>query len=351
MRNATLIAADEAVVGPLKGRTIAILGYGAQGQAHALNLRDSGLNVLVGQRPASPRYAAAVADGFAPQALSDVARAADLLIFSLPDDAAPRIFSEEIAPLLRAGQTLGFLHGFVVHYGLIRPPAHVDIILVAPKAQARGVRELFCAGHGPPALIAVAQDASGAARQTALAWAAGIGAGRSVLIESSFADETETDLFGEQAVLCGGLTALVQGGFETLIEAGYPAELAYIECCHELKLLADLICAQGIDAMRSRISSAARFGDLTRGPRIITEAVRAEMRRVLEEVRSGAFAREFLEDVADGRLRAQELAARDRQRAIHFVGERMRRLIFGSTAGVTAAGPAHPTGYRSRPLE
>lgn len=328
MRNTTLVSPDEARLDALRGRKVAILGYGAQGQAHALNLRDAGLDVLIGQRRPSGRYDAAVADGFSPLSLSDAAQAADLLIFGLPDDATPSVFPEQIAPRLRAGQALGFMHGFVVHYGLVQAPASVDVILVAPKAQATGVREMYRAGHGPPALIAVHRDATGRARQTALAWAAGIGAGRSVIFETTFGDETETDLFGEQAVLCGGLTALVQAGFETLVEAGYPTELAYIECCHELKLLADLIYAQGIDGMRQRISTAARYGDLSRGPRIISDSVRQEMRAILAEVRSGAFAKELLSDVAEGRLRCQELEAQDRQRAMHYVGERMRRLIF-----------------------
>jgi len=318
----------------LRDRCVAVLGYGSQGQAHALNLRDSGCRVLVAQRADSPRFAAAVSAGFQPLELAEAVKRADLLIFGLPDDAAPRVYDAAIGPHLRRGQTLGFLHGFVIHYGLIRPPPDVDVVMVAPKAQGRGVRDEFVAGRGVPVLLAVHQDATGQARETALGWAAGIGAHRAGILETTFADETETDLFGEQAVLCGGLTALIKAAFETLVEAGYPPELAYFECCHEVKLLADLIHAGGISYMRERVSSTARFGDVTRGPRVVGEEARRAMRELLAEIRSGQFARELLEDSRRGQSRTRQLVDRDRDHPLEQVGRRLRELIWGR--------PTHP---------
>lgn len=318
----------------LAGRTVAVLGYGSQGASHALNLRDSGVRVVVGQRggpeagaPVGRRFEEAVAAGFAPVSIAEAVHAADLLIFGLPDDAAPAVFKAEIAPHLRAGQALGFIHGFVMQYRLIDVPAGVDVVMVAPKAQGRGVRSEFVAGRGVLALLAVAVDATGRARETALAWAAGLGCGRAGVLETTFADETETDLFGEQAVLCGGLTALIKAAFETLVEAGYPAELAYFECCHEIKLLADLIHEGGITHMRERISSTARFGDVTRGPRVVDARVKAAMRTLLEEIRSGEFAREFLEDAGAGGLRSKGLVEQDRGHRIEQVGARIRAMM------------------------
>lgn len=325
----------------LAQKTVAVLGYGSQGSAHALNLRDSGLRVVVGQRPGSPRHAQARADGFAPLPVAEAARQADLLIFGLPDDAAAAIYAAEIAPHLRAGQTLGFIHGFVIHYRCIAPPPDVDVVLVAPKAQGRGVRSEFVAGRGVLSLIAVHQDASGAARLTARAWAAGIGAHRAGVLETSFADEAETDLFGEQAVLCGGLSALIVAAFDTLVEAGYPAELAYFECCHEIKLLADLIHEGGITHMRQRISSTARYGDLTRGPRVIDESVRQRLREILAEVRSGAFTREFLSDAAAGAPAQRAALARGAGHAIEEVGRRLRQMM-SSASLAGASGSARP---------
>ncbi len=321
------VAPDEARLDPLLGRTVAVLGFGSQGHAHALNLRDSSVNVLVAQRPGSPRFEQARQAGFAPVSIDEAARRANLLIYALPDDSAPEIHARQIAPHLRAGQTLGFIHGFCIHYGLIAPPADVDAVLVAPKAQGRGVRSEFVAGRGVVSLIAVQQDATGNARPTALAWAAGIGSGRAGILETTFSDETETDLFGEQAVLCGGLTALIHAGFETLIEAGYPPELAYFECCHEIKLLADLIQEGGPTFMRARVSSTARFGDLTRGPRLVPDAVRGELRRMLEEIRSGAFTREFLADRESGRTRSAALMDAGRTHPIEAVGARLRAQL------------------------
>ncbi len=321
------VAPEEARLEPLLERTVAVLGFGSQGHAHALNLRDSGVSVLVAQRPGSTRFEQARQAGFFPVSIDDAARRADLLIYALPDDAAAEIHAQQIAPHLRAGQTLGFIHGFCIHYGLITPPGDVDVVLVAPKAQGRGVRSEYEAGRGVFSLIAVRQDATGRARQTALGWAAGIGSARAGILETTFADETETDLFGEQAVLCGGLTALIHAGFETLVEAGYPPELAYFECCHEIKLLADLIHEGGPTYMRERISSTARFGDLTRGPRVVSDAVRAELRRMLDEIRNGAFTREFLADRDSGRTRSAQLMDAGRRHPLEEVGARLRRSL------------------------
>lgn len=322
----------DACIGPIEKSLIAVLGYGAQGSAHAKNLRDSGCQVIIGQRDGSSRHAEALADGFQPVPIAEAARRGDLIIFGLPDDRAAEIYRGEIRPHVRNGCTLGFIHGFAIHYDQIKPPPDVDVILVAPKAQGAGVRSLFLAGRGPAALVAVHQDATGRALSTALAWAAGIGAARAGILETTFREETETDLFGEQAVLCGGLSALITAAFETLVDAGYPAELAYFECCHEVKLLADLIHAGGITHMRSRISSTARFGDLTRGPRIVSQAVKAEMSRMLAEIRNGEFAREFLRDAEDGGPRAKSLLEKGAKHAIETIGKQMRDMALGPNA-------------------
>lgn len=327
--HASIVPNENAKLDGLRDKTVAILGYGSQGSAHARNLRESGCRVVVAQRPNSQRHASAVEDGFEPMSIAAAVRAGDLIVFALPDDAAPDIFDGEIRPTLRPGATLGFMHGFVIHYELITPPETVDVVLVAPKAQGRGVRDEFVAGRGVAALIAVHQDATGRARETALAWAAGIGANRAGIMETSFKDETETDLFGEQAVLCGGMTTLIKLGFETLVEAGYPPELAYFECCHEIKLLADLIHDGGVTYMRERISSTARFGDLTRGPRLAEGDLRDRMRSILADIRSRQFATEFIEDSRAGAPHARELSTRDAEHPIEQVGRTIRELIWG----------------------
>ena len=321
----------EADVGALHGRTIAILGYGSQGSAQAKNLRDAGCTVVIGQRDGGARHAAALADGFQPVSLHAAARQADLVIFGLPDESIGEIARTELSGVLRSGQTLGFIHGFAIHYKLFEPPRDVDVVLVAPKAQGAGVRSLFVAGRGPMALVAVHQDATGRALQTALAWAGGIGAARAGILETTVKDETETDLFGEQAVLCGGLSALITAAFDTLVAAGYPRELAYFECCHEVKLLADLIHAGGITAMREKISSTARFGDLTRGPRIVDADVRTRLREILTEIQNGGFAAEFLRDVESGGRRAAERMAAGARHPIEAVGREVRQLAFGTS--------------------
>lgn len=327
-----LLGPAELSLEPLRGRTIAILGYGSQGRAHALNLRDRGFRVVVGQRR-GPRFDEAVSAGFEPLAIGEATAAGDLVVMALPDEAAPEVYAAEIGPRLRGGKVLGFIHGYNVHYGRIAAPAGTDVVLVAPKAQGDGVRREFVAGRGVVCLTAVGQDASGSARGTALAWAAGIGGDRAGVIETTFRDETETDLFGEQAVLCGGLTSLIKAGFETLVEAGYPAELAYFECCHEVKLIADLISERGIAGMRERISSTARFGDLTRGPRVIGPAVREAMRRVLEEIRCGDFAAEWRDEVAAGRPRFRRLSEADGAHALEVVGAVLRKAMGEARSG------------------
>ncbi len=319
--------AAQANVRFLNGRTVAVLGYGAQGQAHALNLRDSGCQVIVAQRPGGLHHAAAVESGFEPVDARTAARRADILIFGLPDEAAPAVYEEQIRPELRSGQTLGFIHGFNIQYGRIGPPRGVDVVLVAPKAQGHAVRSLFLAGGGAVALVATGQDASGRAMETALGWAAGLGCHRSGILPTTFRDETETDLFGEQAVLCGGLTALIKAGFETLVEAGYPPELAYFECCHEVKLIVDLIYEGGLTYMRERISNTARFGDLTRGPRVVDEASRAAMRAILAQIRTGQFAREWLSEYEQGLPIFKTLTDNDRNHPIEVIGATLRGML------------------------
>ncbi len=316
--------APEARWEDLRGRRVVVLGYGAQGAAHACNLRDCGIEVDVAQREGSPRHAAARAAGFSPIGVEEGARRGDVLIFGLPDESAPEIYEREIAPFLRAGQTLGFIHGFNVHYGRIRPPCDVDVVLVAPKGQGGAVRSEFAAGRGVAALIAVQQDATGAARRTALAWAAGLGSARRVILETTFRDETETDLFGEQAVLCGGLSALIVAAFETLTGAGYPPELAYFECCHEVKIIADLVQEHGIAAMRERISGTARYGDLTRGPRVVDSHVRASLAQILDEIRSGAFAQQWADEAARGQPNVRALLDAARHHPIEQIGAELR---------------------------
>ena len=318
---------NEADLGVLAGKTVAVIGYGNQGHAHALNLRDSGLDVIVGQRLDGASHRRAIADGFSPVTVREAVAAADLLILTLPDETASAVYSEEIADGLRAGQTLGFVHGFNIRYGLIDPPAGVDCVMVAPKGPGSLLRSLYIAGKGLPVLLAIDRDPSGHARATALAWAKGIGATRAGIVHSTFAAETETDLFGEQVVLCGGVTALMKAAFDTLTEAGYEPELAYIECVHELKQVVDLIYEGGLSAMRRRVSNTAEYGDLTRGPRVIGDAVRQEMRRILDEVRSGAFAEEWMAEQRRGRPEMTRLYERDADSAFERAGEAVRKLM------------------------
>src|SRR5689334_16211082 len=276
----------------LAGRTFAVIGYGSQGHAHALNLRDSGAKVIVGLRKGGGSWDRAVAAGLDVRTVAEAAAAADVIMMLTPDQDGRAIYEGGVAQGLKPGKTLMFAHGFNIHFGEIVPPAGVDVSLIAPKSPGHLVRSEYQAGRGVPGLVAIHQDASGNALQNALAYATGIGCSRAGVIATTFAEETETDLFGEQAVLCGGVTALVQAGFETLTEAGYAPEMAYFECLHELKLIVDLIYRGGLGFMRRSISDTAEYGDLTRGARVISPAVREEMRRLLADIQSGAFAKE-----------------------------------------------------------
>jgi len=286
--------------GLIAGQRVLVVGYGAQGRAQALNLRDSGADIVVGLRDGSPSIARARADGLSVGGLDRAVPDADIVMLLLPDEAQPGFHEATLRPLMKAGAALVFAHGFNIHYQRIIPRPDIDVLLVAPKGIGDQVRSTYEAGHGVPGLIAVAQDVSGQALNRALGYAQAVGHGRAVILETSFADETETDLFGEQAVLCGGLTALAQAGFDTLLEAGYPEELAYFECLHEIKLIADLMYERGIVGMRESISTTAAYGDATRGPLLIDGATRARMREILAQIRSGAFADELSGEDAKG---------------------------------------------------
>jgi ketol-acid reductoisomerase len=278
----------------LKGKTLGIIGYGSQGHAQALNARDSGVNVLIGQREGGPNYKKAVQDGFKPVSAAEVAKKADIIQILVPDELQAALYENDIRPHLKKGKALVFSHGFAIHFGQIVPPADVDVWMVAPKGPGHLVRRTYTEGGGVPALIAVYQNASKNAKKLALAQAKAIGGTRAGVYETTFKEEAETDLFGEQVVLCGGLTSLIQAGFETLVEAGYSPEMAYFECCHEVKLIVDLIYEGGIANMRYSISNTAEYGDLTRGPRIVTDETRAEMKKILAEIQTGAFAKEWV---------------------------------------------------------
>lgn len=275
---------EDANLDLLAGKTIAIIGYGSQGHAHALNLKDSGLNVIVGLYPGSKSVAKAEAAGLTVKNVADAANAADFIMVLLPDEVQKTIYKNEIEPNLEEGNVLAFAHGFNIHFGQVVPPANVDVVMVAPKGPGHLVRRTYENGEGVPALFAVYQDATGQARDRAMAYAKGIGGTRAGVLETTFREETETDLFGEQAVLCGGLSALIKAGFETLVEAGYQPELAYFECLHEVKLIVDLVVEGGLAKMRDSISNTAEYGDYTRGPRVVTEQTKAEMQKILSEI-------------------------------------------------------------------
>jgi len=311
----------------LKGKRIAVLGYGIQGRGHALNLRDSGLEVVVAQRPGGPHYTQAVEDGFQPTSVAEACAQAQVIMVLLQDTLQPEVYRTSIAPHLKAGKALAFAHGFNIHFHQIEPPKEVDVFLVAPKGPGSLVRQLYVEGAGVPSLVAVHQDATGRAKQVALAYAKGLGSTRAGVLETTFAEETETDLFGEQAVLCGGTAELIKAGFETLIEKGYQPEVAYFECLHELKLIVDMIYAQGIQGMWSRVSETARFGGLTRGSRIVTEETRAEMRRILDEIQTGRFAREWINETQAGRPVFKALLAKGDRHLIELVGQRLRSMM------------------------
>jgi ketol-acid reductoisomerase len=317
---------------------VAILGFGSQGHAHALNLHESGVDVMVGLRPDSSSRAAAESAGLAVGTVAEAVAGAQVVAVLLPDQVQKRVYEEEVAPNLAEGAALVFAHGFNVHYGRVKAPAGHDVIMVAPKGPGHVVRRLFTEGLGTPAVVAVAQDASGQALELALAYGTAIGAGRAGMIETTFAEETETDLFGEQAVLCGGTAELIRAGFETLVEAGYQPEVAYYECLHELKLIVDLIWEGGLSHMRWSISDTAEYGDFTRGDRIIDDHVRGKMREVLGEIQDGTFAREWIAEMDSGEKHLEELRAAARERQIEQVGLELRSLMTREQAGEPSVG-------------
>ncbi|SFM33906.1 ketol-acid reductoisomerase [Ectothiorhodospira mobilis] len=311
----------------IQGMKVAIIGYGSQGHAHANNLKDSGVDVTVGLRPGSASAKKAENAGLNVKNIEVAVKGADLVMVLAPDEHQARLYAEQIEPNLKEGGALAFAHGFNIHFGQIQPRADLDVIMVAPKGPGHLVRSTYTQGGGVPSLIAVHQDASGRAREVALSYASANGGGRAGVIETTFKDETETDLFGEQAVLCGGTSALVQAGFETLVEAGYPPEMAYFECLHELKLIVDLMYEGGVANMRYSISNTAEYGDVTRGPRVVTEQTKEEMRRILKEIQNGEFAREFiLENTAGApRLKASRRLAEAHE--LEQVGQRLRDMM------------------------
>ena len=320
----------------LRDRTFAIIGYGSQGHAHALNLKESGARVIVGLRPDGASWKRAVADGLEVRAVAEAAQAADVIMMLVPDQEQRAVYETAVVPALGPGKTLMFAHGFNIHFGEIKPPPGVDVSMIAPKSPGHLVRSEYEAGRGVPGLVAVHQDASGKALENALAYATGIGCSRAGVLATTFAEETETDLFGEQAVLCGGVTALIQAGFETLTEAGYAPEMAYFECLHELKLIVDLIYRGGLGFMRYSISDTAEYGDLTRGERVITPAVREEMRRLLADIRSGAFAREWIAEGRAGAPRFNELRRKAKEHPIEQVGAKLRAMMPWTEEGKAA---------------
>lgn len=314
-------------------RKVAVLGYGSQGHAHALNLKDSGVDVRVGLREGSSSAAKAESQGLEVLGFGEACAEADLIMILLPDTEQAAVYDEFIAPNLKDGDALFFAHGFNIRFGLITPPAGVDVAMVAPKGPGHLVRRTYVEGGGVPCLIAVENDATGSAKELALAYADAIGGARAGVIETTFTEECETDLFGEQVVLCGGLTQLVQSGFETLVDAGYQPEIAYFECLHELKLIVDLMYEQGIGGMRYSISDTAEFGDLTRGPRVVDDHVRATMAQILSEIQSGKFAEEWVAESRSGRARFHELEQAGQQHRIEQVGAELRAMMPWIAAG------------------
>ncbi|MDI6711012.1 MAG: ketol-acid reductoisomerase [Thermoanaerobacterales bacterium] len=311
----------------LKGKKVAVIGYGSQGHAQAQNLHNSGVDVVVGLRPGSANWQRAQNDGLQVMPVAEAARAAQIIQILTPDETQPKLYAESIAPALTEGKGLMFSHGFNIHYGQIVPPPDVDVFMVAPKAPGRMVRRLYTEGKGVPSLIAVAQDYTGQAKDLALAYAKAIGSTRAGVFETTFEEETETDLFGEQCVLCGGVTELIKAGFETLVEAGYAPEMAYFECLHELKLIVDLIYEGGISHMRNNVSNTAEYGDYMVGPRIINEDVREEMRAVLAEIQDGSFAREWILENQANRPSFNAIRRAEREHLIEEVGAELRKMM------------------------
>ena len=311
----------------LKGKRIAVIGYGSQGHAQAQNLRDSGLKVIVSELEGSENWQLAVRDGFKPVSAAEAAKEADLIQILTQDDVQAKLYKTSVEPHLKKGKVLVFSHGFNIHFSQIVPPATVDVIMIAPKGPGHIVRRMFIEGGGVPCLIAIQQDASGEAKKIALAYAKGIGGTRAGVIETTFREEVETDLFGEQVVLCGGVTELIKAGFETLVEAGYQPEIAYFECLNELKLIVDLIFEGGLTYMRYSVSDTAEYGDYTRGPMVIDETVRERMKEILDDVQSGAFAREWILENQAGRPVHNALKKRDAEHQIEIVGKELRKMM------------------------
>ena len=317
----------------IKNRKVAIIGYGSQGHAHALNLKESGVPVVVGLREGSSSAAKAQAAGLTVKSIADAAKWADVVMLTMPDTEQKATYTESIKRYMKPGKALAFAHGFNVRFKRIKPPKGVDVIMIAPKGPGHLVRRTYTEGGGVPALIAVEQDATGGAKALALSYASAIGGGRAGIIETTFAEETETDLFGEQVVLCGGLTELVRNGFETLVEAGYQPEMAYFECLHEVKLIVDLMYEEGIAGMRYSISDTAEYGDVTRGPRIITPTTKKQMQKILKEIQSGKFAKEWIAESESGRAKFNELRAAGAAHQIEEVGKRLRGMMPWISAG------------------
>ena len=318
---------NDAPIDALKGKKVAVLGYGSQGHAHSQNLRDSGVEVAVAELEGTDNYQLAVKHGFKPTDIKTAMDGAALIIVTLPDEIQATIYAGHIGPNLVAGQTLGFCHGFNIHFKYIVPPQDVNVVMIAPKGPGHLVRSEYEKGGGVPCLVAVQQDATGDAKQIALAWGNGVGGARAGIIETTYKEETETDLFGEQCVLCGGLTALIKAGFETLVEAGYQPEIAYFECMHEVKLIVDLMYQGGMNYMRYSVSNTAEYGDLTRGPRVVTEETKKEMKKILTEIQNGEFAREF---ILENQAGAATLKAKRRigeEHPIEEVGTRLRSMM------------------------
>lgn len=324
---ATIYYESDAPIDALKDKTVAVIGYGSQGHAHAQNLRDSGIKVVIAELEGTDNFKLAQKHGFKP---TDIKRAMDgaaLIIITLPDEVQAKVYKGAIAPNLVAGQTLGFCHGFNIHFKYIVPPANINVVMIAPKGPGHLVRSEYVKGGGVPNLVAIEQDASGDAKAIALAWANGIGGARAGIIETTYKEETETDLFGEQVVLCGGLCALIKAGFETLVEAGYQPEIAYFECMHEVKLIVDLMYQGGLSYMRYSISNTAEYGDLVTGPRIITEGTKAEMKKILSEITSGEFAKKWVAEYQGGLKNFNALYDKDHGSQLEKVGRKLRKMM------------------------
>ncbi len=318
---------NDAPIDPLKGKKVAVIGYGSQGHAHSQNLRDSGIEVAVAELEGTDNFKLAQEQGFEPTDIKTAMAGATLVIITLPDEVQAKVYEAQIASNLAAGQTLGFCHGFNIHFKYIVPPKDVNVVMIAPKGPGHLVRSEYVKGGGVPNLVAVQQDATGDAKQIALAWANGIGGARAGIIETTYKEETETDLFGEQVVLCGGLTALIKAGFETLVEAGYQPEIAYFECLHEVKLIVDLMYQGGMSYMRYSISNTAEYGDLTRGSRIISDQTKAEMKKILDEITSGQFAKEWVNEYKSGLKNFNALYEKDHDSQLENVGRKLRNMM------------------------